>query len=167
MKKLTIDLHDYIEGGSVYKRTAVRGIIQKDKKYLLIYSKYGDHKFPGGGLKQGESFEETLLREVQEETGYMVKKESIWEGILVKEKRKGDPEDSLKMDSYYFFCDVFETIGDRNLDDYEAEYDYKVSWMTLEEAIKNNESVKDYENIPWIKRETMVMKNLLEDEGIL
>jgi|BioPla2DNA2_1021312.scaffolds.fasta_scaffold12320_2 hypothetical protein len=39
--------------------------------------------------------------------------------------------------------------------------------MTLEEAIENNESVKDYENIPWIKRETMVMKNLLEDEGIL
>ena len=80
MKKLTIDLHDYIEGGSVYKRTAVRGIIQKDKKYLLIYSKYGDHKFPGGGLKQGESLEETLLREVQEETGYIVKKESILEG---------------------------------------------------------------------------------------
>lgn len=167
MKKLTIDLHDYIEGGSVYKRTAVRGIIQKDKKYLLIYSKYGDHKFPGGGLKQGESLEETLLREVQEETGYIVKKESISEGILVKEKRKGDPDDLLEMDSYYFFCDVFETIGDRNLDDYEAEYDYKVSWMTLEEAIKNNEAVKDYENIPWIKRETMVMKNLLEDEGIL
>lgn len=167
MKKLTIDLHDYIEGGSVYKRTAVRGIIQKDKKYLLIYSKYGDHKFPGGGLKQGESFEETLLREVQEETGYMVKKESISEGILVKEKRKGDPDDLLEMDSYYFFCDVFETIGVRNLDDYGAEYDYKVSWMTLEEAIENNESVKDYENIPWIKRETMVMKNLLEDEGIL
>ena len=77
MKKLTIDLHDYIEGGSVYKRTAVRGIIQKDKKYLLIYSKYGDHKFPGGGLKQGESLEDTLLCEVQEETGYIVKKESI------------------------------------------------------------------------------------------
>lgn len=166
MKKLTIDLHDYIEGGSVYKRTAVRGIIQKDKKYLLIYSKYGDHKFPGGGLKQGESFEETLLREVQEETGYIVKKESISEEILVKEKRKGDPDDLLEMDSYYFFCDVFETIGDRNLDDYEAEYDYKVSWMTLEEAIKNNESVKDYENIPWIKRETLIMKNLLETEDI-
>lgn len=166
MKKLTIDLHDYIEGGSVYKRMAVRGIIQKDKKYLLIYSKYGDHKFPGGGLKQGESFEETLLREVQEETGYIVKKESISEGILVKEKRKGDPDDLLEMDSYYFFCDIFETIGDRNLDDYEAEYDYKVSWMTLEEAIKNNESVKDYENIPWIKRETMIMTNLLENRGI-
>ena len=162
MKKLTIDLQDYIEAGSVYKRTAVRGMIQKDKKYLLIYSKYGDHKFPGGGLIQGESLLEALCREVQEETGYIVKKDSVLEGIFVKEKRKGDPEDLLEMDSYYFFCEVFEAAGDKNLDDYEAEYDYKVRWMTLKEAIKKNESVKNCENIPWIRRETMVMKNLIE-----
>ena len=166
MKKLTIDFHDYIEGGSVFKRTAVRGIIQKDRKYLLIHSKYGDHKFPGGGMKEGESLEQTLLREVQEETGYLVEKESISEGILVYEKRKGDPDDLLEMDSYYFFCDICETIGERSLDDYEVEYDYKVSWMTLEKAIANNESVEDYENIPWIKRETMVMKKLLEMENM-
>jgi 8-oxo-dGTP pyrophosphatase MutT (NUDIX family) len=162
MLKLTIDLHDYIEGGSVFKRIAVRGIIQKDGKYLLIHSKYGDHKFPGGGMKQGEMLEETLIREVQEETGYLVRKESISEGILVQEKRKGEPDDLLEMDSYYFFCDVFDTIGERNLDDYEAEYDYKVSWMTLDQAIENNESVKDYEIIPWIKRETMVMRELIK-----
>ena len=166
MKKLTIDLHNYIEDSSVFKRIAVRGLIQKNRRFLLIYSKYGDYKFPGGGIKKGESLEETLLREVQEETGYLVKKESISEGILVHKKRKGDPDDLLEMDSYYFFCDVFETLGERKLDDYEAEYDYKVCWMTLEEAIRNNESVKDYENIPWIKRETMVMKNFLEKEVI-
>lgn len=162
MEKLTIDLQDYMEGGSVYKRTAVRGIIQKDKKYLFIHSKYGDHKFPGGGMEQGESLEQTLMREVQEETGYLVKKESISDGILVHEKRKGDPDDILEMDSYYYFCDTYETIGERNLDEYEKEFDYKVSWMTLEEAITNNESVKNYENIPWIKREIMVMKILLK-----
>jgi 8-oxo-dGTP pyrophosphatase MutT (NUDIX family) len=162
MKKLIIDLHNYIEGGSVFKRTAVRGIIKNNNKYLLIHSKYGDHKFPGGGLKQGESLEQTLLREVQEETGYLVKNESITEGLFVNEKRKGDPDDILDMDSYYFFCDVYETIVERNLDDYEVEYNYKVVWMTLEEAITNNELLKEYENIPWIKRETMVMKNLLE-----
>jgi 8-oxo-dGTP pyrophosphatase MutT (NUDIX family) len=162
MKELSIDLKNYVEDGSVFKRTAVRGIIQKDGKYLLIHSKYGDHKFPGGGMEQGESLEEVLLREVREETGYLVKKETISEGILVKEKRKGEPEDILEMESYYYFCEVREIAGERDLDDYEAEYDYKVSWMTLEEAIVNNESVEDYENIPWIKRETMVMKEVLE-----
>lgn len=49
-------------------------------------------------MKQGETLEQTLLREVQEETGYLVKKESISEGILVHEKRKGDPEDLLEME---------------------------------------------------------------------
>lgn len=89
-------------------------------------------------------------------------KESITDGILVHERRKGSPEDLLEMDSYYYFCDVFETIGERNLDDYEAEYDYEVCWLTLEEAIMKNESVKDYEKTPWIRREIMVMKKLLE-----
>ena len=88
---------------ALFKRTAVRGMIQKDRKFLLIHSKYVDHKFPGGGIKKGESLEQTLLREVQEETGYLVKKESISEGIIVHEKRKGDPDDLLEMDSYYFF----------------------------------------------------------------
>lgn len=88
MKKLTIDLHDYSESSSVFKRVAVRGIIKKDHKYLIIYSKYGDYKFPGGGQKDGESLEETLLREVQEETGYFVRKESITEELLVSEKER-------------------------------------------------------------------------------
>ena len=68
----------------------------------------------------------------------------------------------MDMDSYYFFCDIEEKTGDRNLDDYEAEYDYRVCWMSLEEAISKNESVKDSKPIPWIERETMVMKELLK-----
>lgn len=160
MKEFNIDLHDYIESGSVFNRKAVRGIIIKDGKYLLIHSKYGDHKFPGGGMEKGETLEETLLREVQEETGYHVMKDSIREAFMVREKRKGDPDDLMIMESYYFFCDVEELAGEQNLDDYEAEYDYKVCWMRLEDALAKNEAVKDFANIPWIQRETMVMREL-------
>ena len=158
--ELVIDLHNYIEGGSVFKRTAARGIIQKNGKYLLIHSKYGDHKFPGGGMKDKETLEQTLVREVQEETGFLVDISSITEALLVHERRKGHPDDLVIMDSYYFYCDVRETAGDRNLDDYEAKYDYQVCWMTLDEAIANNESVQDYDNIPWIERDSMVTKRL-------
>ncbi|WP_124066355.1 NUDIX domain-containing protein [Clostridium sp. E02] len=160
--ELVIDVHNYIEGGSVFKRTAVRGIIQKNGKYLLIYSKYGDHKFPGGGMNAGETFEQTLVREVQEETGYVVDVSSIMEGPVVFEKRKGHPDDLMIMDSHYFYCDVSEAAGNRNLDDYEEEYDYQVRWMTLGEAIERNESVENYDNIPWVERETLVMKRLAE-----
>lgn len=163
MKELTIDLKNYIENGTVFKRTAVRGIIERDGKYLIIHSKYGDYKFPGGGAKSTESLVDTLLREVREETGYAVVPDSIEEYMKVNEKRKGDPDDLLDMDSYYFFCKVEDEAGDRDLDDYEEEYDYQVAWMTLGDIIAKNESVVDYENVPWVVRETMVMKELLSD----
>ncbi|MBI6015060.1 NUDIX domain-containing protein, partial [Clostridium perfringens] len=39
---------------------------------LLDISNRGDYKFPGGGVEKGETPEETLRREVQEETGYIL-----------------------------------------------------------------------------------------------
>ena len=69
MREIKIDLQDYKEGGSVFRRVAVRGIIERDGKYLIIHSKYGDYKFPGGGMEQGEPLEQTLEREIKEETG--------------------------------------------------------------------------------------------------
>lgn len=165
MKNLSLDLKNYIENGSVFKRTAVRGLICKNGKYLVIYSrKHGDYKFPGGGMKSGESLNDTLIREVQEETGFRVIAESIsTDGIFVHEKRKGDPEDLIDMESYYFYCDIYDEPGETKLDDYEKEEDYQVEWRTLKEVISNNEAISntfDTEEIPWIVRETMVMKEL-------
>ena len=57
MKELVIDLKDYKEDAKVFKRTAARGIIEKDGKFLIIHSKYGDYKFPGGGKEEGETLE--------------------------------------------------------------------------------------------------------------
>lgn len=160
IKELTLDLQDYIESGTVFHRKAVRGIVRHKDKYLVIHGKYGDYKFPGGGMKDGEELRDTLLREVREETGYRVAPESIADYILVHEKRKGDPEDLLEMDSWYYFCDVGETIYARNLDDYEKEYRYQAAWMALPDIIRGNESVERYEKVPWVVRETMVMREL-------
>ena len=40
--------------GTVNYREAVRAIIIKDKKILMVHSKNKDYKFPGGGIKKGE-----------------------------------------------------------------------------------------------------------------
>ena len=46
-----IDKKNYTENGSVGYRPSVRGIIIKDDKIALIYSKkFNYYKFPGGGL---------------------------------------------------------------------------------------------------------------------
>lgn len=53
--------------GKIYYREAVRGIIMKGSEILLIYSeKNGDYKLPGGGIEEGETHKQALIREVQE-----------------------------------------------------------------------------------------------------
>jgi len=161
IKCLQMDLQDYIAGGTVRKRTAARGIIRKDNKFLVVYGKYGDYKFPGGGTEEGESFPDTLIREVREETGYTVIPESIRECLLVHEKRKDDVCDVLEMDSWYYFCDIEDKKGLQSLDEgYEKEYGYKTAWLTLEDLIAKNKAVKDYEKIPWVMREMVVMQEI-------
>lgn len=161
---MTIDLKNYNSENSVFRRTAARGIVKKENQYLLIFSKYGDYKFPGGGMEKGESFEDTVIREIQEETGYHVVRTSIKEYGIVHERRKGEYEDVMEMDSHYFFCDVEANAGIRNLDEYEKEYDYQIVWITLQEAIKKNRNVSDLETCPWVIRDTKVMERLVMDE---
>lgn len=66
------------------------------------------------------------------------------------------------MRKHYYFCTIDEEAEERNLDEYEKEYDYQVAWLPLKEIIGRNELVGNYENIPWIVRETMVMKEILK-----
>ena len=58
-----------------------------------------------------------------------------------------------------------ETAGNRNLDDYEKEYDYRVQWMSLEEAIAGNEKVQHREAVPWVMREIEVMRQVLRQQA--
>lgn len=164
MQEKIIDLKNYIESGTVFTRTAVRGIIRKDGQYLLIHSmKYGDYKFPGGGKHADEELLDTLIREVQEETGYQVKPETARPYMKVMERRKGDPDDMMEMISWYYLCDIETEQGKRNLDDYEEEYDYQVIWTSLQEAITANERVQQRDAVPWIVRENEVMRQMLQD----
>ncbi len=164
--EILIDLKNYNNESTVFKRTAARGIIKNADRYLLIFSKYGDYKFPGGGSEKGEALEDTLIREVKEETGYQVIKESIYGYSKVLERRKGEYEDIIEMDSHYFICEVYDEIGTRNLDQYEKEYDYQTIWLTLEEAIEKNRKFKDYDKCPWIIRDTKIMEILLNEKYI-
>src|SRR3989344_5864887 len=56
------------------------GIIVKNRKMLMTKRRdlrpafNNKWEFPGGGVENGESFDETLLREVKEETGYKIQK---------------------------------------------------------------------------------------------
>ena len=69
MIEINLEIAGLPDKGSVYKRSAARGIAFRDGKLLVIHTDKGDYKFPGGGVEPGESLEQALGREMLEETG--------------------------------------------------------------------------------------------------
>ena len=67
-----LGMKEFGKDEKVFYRVAIRAIILQGDKILMVKSNTGDYKFPGGGVEKGETPEETLRREVQEETGQEV-----------------------------------------------------------------------------------------------
>lgn len=145
--------------GKTYYREAVRGIIKSDNKILLIYSeKNGDYKLPGGGIEEGESNIDALIREVEEEAGVRV--EVLEEVLQVTEYDEGQYGDCdvFKMVSTYYKCKIVKEMK-QNLDSYELEMGFIPKWVDIDEAILENKKVMDKQNFPrWTKRETLVFE---------
>lgn len=133
-----IDKKNYKKNGTIGRRPSVRGIIIKDGKIAMIHSlKYDYYKLPGGGIEEGEAHEATLIREVKEESGLVVKPESIREFGYVRRIEKGKIEDIFIQDNYYYLCEARE-ITEQKLDDYEAEEKFTLEYVFPEHAIERN-----------------------------
>ncbi len=55
-----------------YRKSTIAVVVDKNKKILLVQKKnYQDNEwqFPGGGVEDGETEEQTILRELKEELG--------------------------------------------------------------------------------------------------
>ena len=164
----SLDLKDYHKDDQLFKRTAVRAIIKKGDQYIMIQSLlYKDIKFPGGGQENNESDVETLYREVLEETGLTIIKDSVKPYGMIVEKRKStfNQYELFYMESKYYTCEVEDHIKNQSLSDYEISYDYKVIYISLEDAIKQNQTLlyKETKDIPWVKRELTMLKHLKDE----
>lgn len=150
--------------GNVNYREAVRAIILKDKKILMVHSKNKDYKFPGGGIKKGEGKIEALKREIEEETGYVAKTIGKQIGIVTeKSKDKYVHNRIFKMISYYYIAEVTDEIKGQKLDAYEAKLEFKPVWIDVKEAIGNNKRIIKSDNetkANWIERETYVLEEI-------
>lgn len=157
--------------GRTISRKAVRGVIADNKKLLMIYSrKNGDYKFPGGGIKRGESHEAALKREVAEETGKQVAgKITPFLKVIEYDLPLEREYDVFKMTSYYYWCQVKNTTEKQNLDEYEKELGFLPVWIELDAAIANNASLLANlrEGMPrWVKRELQVLEKIAEKTRI-
>ena len=146
-------------------RVAIRAIIMKNNRILLVESNWGDYKFPGGGLEENETHEDCLKREVREETGYVNSLVKDKVGIVIERKMYEYEDHTLfQMTSHYYLCELAtDEKVTQQLDDYEAKMDFTAKWVTLEEAIIQNESlINNLEKNSWLKRETFVLKHIKE-----
>jgi len=114
-------------------RHVSEAIIPRQGKVLMVKAKRGFTKgiwdLPGGFINFGETPEESLEREVKEETGLEVKAKSLFH-IHTNISLKGEHY----FISFIYLCDI--AGGKLNPDTSEIE---EVKWLPIEDAIKHSE----------------------------
>ena len=126
-------------------RSGSRAIIICDEKILLSHeTRSGWWLIPGGGLEAGETPEECCIREVEEETGYIV--QPVQKFLILYEYYE-----EYRYISHYFACRVTGN-GQINLTEAEQERGLKPQWMPLQEAVDMFSHHHDYTDISEEKR---------------
>ncbi|MBQ0010951.1 MAG: NUDIX domain-containing protein [Ruminococcus sp.] len=113
--------------GQVRKtRTACRVIVVKDGAMLLSYeTKTGVWMIPGGGLEDGESDAECCVREVSEETGFLIRPSACF--LTIEELY----EDRKWVNRY--FCGEIVGEGTKRLTEAEKAVGMEPRWLPIPE----------------------------------
>lgn len=156
------DDHKYDEHWKIEKRIACRAIYYKTGKVAMVKSeKHQYYKFPGGGVEPGETNEEALIRETLEETGMIIKKETIQPFGYTIEKRKSIFGDSIFLQySYYYLVDIEDERKDPHLVDYEIEEQFHLVFIDPSTAIKENNIVYQSKEYSFLQRENTILNFL-------
>ncbi|CDR33661.1 NUDIX domain-containing protein [Criblamydia sequanensis] len=116
----------------------VYGILLKNDQLLFVRKTRGPYKgkldLPGGRPNFGEDLSLTLLREIEEETGVVVKKASLFKNLscLVKYKEEGKEKSLYHIALVYLIFDFDESqLEKKNSEDVNG-----YEWVSIEEASK-------------------------------
>ena len=142
-------------------RHSGRAIIIEDNKILLSHELNTNiYMSPGGGLEENETLAKCCIREVEEETGYIVKTKSD-EFITVKEYCF----ETLFI-SHYFPCEIIGT-GKSSLTKTEIEHGITAEWVELKKALEifgnYDEMREDWRSL--YLREFTVLNKYLENDN--
>ncbi len=164
-----MDKKDYGKCTHTFVRNSARSIIIVNNKIAMVHSlKYDYYKFPGGGIESGENPIDAMIRETREESGLVVKPETIKEYGYVHriQKSDGDETECFVQDNYYYLCEAEEGVVAQNLDEYELAETYSLEFVDPKTAIRKNRHVTQSPyNQAMFEREAKVLE-LLMAEGL-
>ena len=109
-------------------RTGSRGVILRDGSILLSHEvSAGNWMIPGGGTEPGETPEACCVREIEEETGLIVR--PLYPFLTLNEYYE-----EYRYISYYFVCEIVGK-GQMRLTESEALRGARPEWLPMQEAI--------------------------------
>ena len=162
-----MDKKDYDKCTHSFVRNSARSIIIKNKRVAMIHSmKYDYFKFPGGGIENGESPVEAMIRETREESGLIVKPDTVKEYGYVHRIQRSDRDETecFIQDNYYYLCETADEIGLQELDDYEAKESFTLEYVEPDVAIrKNRHAVQNPYDPVMFEREAHVLELLIAE----
>lgn len=154
-----LDKKNYDPNGKVVVRPSARGIIFKDGKLSVIYSRKKQFcKIPGGGIETGEDIAEAMIREVREEVGLVVIPDTIREFGYVHRAQKEREGGIFIQDNYYFFCEAEDEVLEPEYTSSEQKEDFVPMFLELEEVIRINEAFqKNFPDNVMVDRELRIL----------
>ena len=163
-----MDKKDYALCTRTFTRNSARSIIIRDGKAAMVHSlQYDYYKFPGGGIEDGESPVDAMIRETREEAGLIVIPETVREYGCVHRIQKSakDSAECFIQDNFYYLCDVLDDTISQSLNEYEARESYRLEWTEPDVAIRRNRDVRNSPYNPLMfEREALVLE-MLKSEG--
>ena len=105
--------------------SSVRCLVLKGDSVLVLRNREGYHILPGGRREAGESFEQTLHREVAEETGWTIRAVSRL-GFIHLEHKEPKPA-GYRFPHPHFFQVVYAACASKYMPDSMGDDDYEES----------------------------------------
>ncbi|MBQ4845696.1 NUDIX domain-containing protein [Pseudoalteromonas sp. MMG005] len=126
--------------GTQFTRQTTRAIVLDGDKILLLYTaRYDDYTLPGGGVDSGESIQDALLRELQEETGVrqITQIEAFGRYEEYRPWYKND-FNVIHIVSDCYICDICGHFDTPKMEDYETANGMSPIWVDINTAIEHN-----------------------------